>query len=346
MSTIPSFENLSDQALLHQFGDLVQQDQQHTAGLLRHIDAIDRRQLWAKQGHPSMFDLCVSRYHMSESTAGKRIGAARTARRFPILFEMVARGEIHLSGIHCVKAHLTPDNHEQFLAQAKHKTVRQLEELVAYLAPRPDVPVTLRKLPQPRSSVSATPVTTAPTSPAAPPAIPPAPRRSPDPVPLAPGRYKLEVTLGEGARGKLKQLRDLLAHQIPNGDPAAIVERALDVLLTQVLKQKTGATDKPRARRVADERPSRAQRTRAIPAEIRREVWTRDQSRCAFIGEDGHPCNETRGLEFAHLEPWAMGGEHSTTNVALRCIAHNAFEADRDYGAWYMATKRKRKVPS
>jgi hypothetical protein len=66
----------------------------------------------------------------------------------------------------------------------------------------------------------------------------PVPRRSPDPAPLSPGRYRLQVTLGEDARDKLKQLQDLLAHQIPNGDPAAIVERALDALLTQVHKQR------------------------------------------------------------------------------------------------------------
>src|SRR6187402_1131879 len=70
-----------------------------------------------------------------------------------------------------------------------------------------------------------------------------------DPAPLSPGRYKLQVTLGENARNKLKQLQDLLAHQIPNGDPAAIVERALDALLTQVYKRKAGITDKPRAQK-------------------------------------------------------------------------------------------------
>ena len=341
MSTIPSFEDLSDQALLHRFGDLVQQDQHHTATLLRHIDAIDRRQVWAKQGHPSMFDLCVSRYHMSESTAGKRIGAARTARRFPVLFEMVAAGEIHLSGIHCLKAHLAPDNHAHVLAQAKHKTIREIEELVARLAPRPDVPSTLRKLPEPRPSENALPMTIAPIPPAAAPAVSPAMRRSPDPTPLAPGRYKLEVTLGEDARGKLKQLQDLLAHQIPNSDPAAIVERALDALLTQVPKQKTGATGKPRAPKSGP-----TPRKRSIPAELRRQVWTRDQGRCAFIGEGGHRCNGTRGLEYAHLKPWAKGGGHSASNVALRCKSHNAFEADRDFGAGHMATKRKRKLPS
>src|SRR5262245_61929245 len=107
MNSNLSLDRLTDQALLDQFGDLVQQHQLGTASLLRYIDAIDRRKLWAKYGHPSMFDFCVARHHMSESTAFKRIGAARTARRFPILFEMVGRGELHLSGIHRLKPHLT-----------------------------------------------------------------------------------------------------------------------------------------------------------------------------------------------------------------------------------------------
>src|SRR5262245_2756182 len=147
MHTTPALDKLTDEALLHQFGDLVRQDRERSASLLRHIDAIDRRKLWAKYGHPSLFDFLVTRHHMSESTAGKRIGAARTARRFPVLFEMVGRGELHLSGIHRIKAHLTPENHEHVLARAKHKTIRQIEELVAHLAPRPDVPSTLRTLP-------------------------------------------------------------------------------------------------------------------------------------------------------------------------------------------------------
>src|SRR6187455_2216084 len=129
-------------------------DRLSDAGLLRHIDVIDRRKLWAKRGHPSMFDFCVSRYHMSESTAGKRIGAARTARRFPVLFAMIARGEIHLSGIHRLKAYLTPENHDRVLVEAKHKSIRQIEQLVAGLAPQADVPSTLRALPRRPAAVA------------------------------------------------------------------------------------------------------------------------------------------------------------------------------------------------
>jgi len=154
-------DQLSDQALLNEFGELVRQDHEHVANLIRHIDVIDRRKLWARQGYSSLFVFLVGRYHMSESTAGKRIGAARTARRFPVLFTMVARGEIHLSGIHRLKAHLTRENHEQVLALAKHKTMRQLDELVARLAPQPDVPTTLRALPN-RPSAAPTLAATAP----------------------------------------------------------------------------------------------------------------------------------------------------------------------------------------
>ena len=304
-----------------------------------------------------MFDFCVSRYHMSESTAGKRIGAARTARRFPRLFEMVARGEIHLSGIHRLKAHLTPENHAQVLAEAKHKTIRQIEQLVARLAPQADVPSTLRALPNRSATVPAPsagallvpalvePVATEPVPtlvPTAPVSTnPTTPRRAADPVPLAPGRYKLQVTLSAGARDKLKQLQDLLAHRIPNGDPAAIVERALDALLVQVHKRKAGITERPRA-----SRPTSAPRTRPTPAALRRLVWARDQGRCTFVGDDGHLCNETRCLEFAHLHPWGKGGEHSARNVALRCRAHNAFEAERDFGASFVASKRTRGLDS
>ena len=125
MTSNLSLDALNDSALLSQFGDLVRQAHEGNAMLLRHIDVLDRRKLWATLGYSSLFNFLVGRYHMSESTAGKRMGAARTARRFPVLFEMVARGEIHLSGIHRLKAHLTRENHEEVLAAAKHKTIRE-----------------------------------------------------------------------------------------------------------------------------------------------------------------------------------------------------------------------------
>jgi len=46
-----------------------------------------------------MFAFCTKRFHMSEAIAVKRIRAGRAATRFPCVFGMIARGELHLSGV-------------------------------------------------------------------------------------------------------------------------------------------------------------------------------------------------------------------------------------------------------
>ena len=111
-------------------------------------------------------------------------------------------------------------------------------------------------------------------------------------MPLAPGRFRLQVTLSQATRDKLKQLQDLLAHQIPSGDPAVIIERAIAALLTQVYKHKTRITDKPRTGKPRPKPNATTRRSPTIEATVRRpleaavrcEVWTRDQGRCGFVG--------------------------------------------------------------
>ena len=68
-----------------------------------------------------------------------------------------------------------------------------------------------------------------------------------------------------------------------------------------------------------------------MPAAVRREVWTRDEGRCAFVGEKGR-CTETGFLEFHHLEPFALGGPTTVENLALRCRRHNTYEATLSFG--------------
>lgn len=38
-----------------------------------------------------------------------------------MMFDMIARGELHLSGVMCLRKHLTDDNHAEVLAEAKHE---------------------------------------------------------------------------------------------------------------------------------------------------------------------------------------------------------------------------------
>jgi hypothetical protein len=61
--------------------------------------------------------------------------------------------------------------------------------------------------------------------------------------PLAPDRYKVQFPVSRETYEKLRHAQDLLGHTIPSGDPAAIFDRALSLLLADLEKTKLAATE-------------------------------------------------------------------------------------------------------
>jgi hypothetical protein len=162
-------------------------------------------------------------------------------------------------------------------------------------------------------------------------------------MPLAPERYKIQFTVERETHDKLRRAQDLLRHTIPDGDPAAIFDKAITLLLEEISKAKHAA-----AARLGSPRPpaETAQTSRHIPAAVRRAVWQRDGGQCAFVGSLGR-CTETGFLEFHHLVPYAAGGEATIANLELRCRAHNAYEAEQYYGSrWPPLRPGERERPS
>ena len=51
---------------------------------------------------------------------------------------------------------------------------------------------------------------------------------------IAPERYKLQVTIGAETRAKLRRAQDLLRHTNRTADEAAVIDRALTVLVEQL----------------------------------------------------------------------------------------------------------------
>ena len=163
----------------------------------------------------------------------------------------------------------------------------------------------------------------------------------------APERYRVQFTIGQETHEKLRRLQALLRREIPDGDPGAIFDRALTVLLDKVEKMKLGAADKPRSNRPirpgTDPKPSirlgpdkearkPTVRSRHIPREVQRAVWRRDAGQCAFASPMGRRCTERTFLEFHHITPYAMKGPPTVANISLRCSRHNQFEAELIFG--------------
>ena len=113
---------------------------------------VDSRKLYAGQGYASLFTYCVQALHLSEHAAYLRIEAARLTRRFPAILEKLRDGSLHLTAVSLLGPHLTPENYVALLDEARHKSKREVEQLIARLRPLPDVPAAIRKLPSSKST--------------------------------------------------------------------------------------------------------------------------------------------------------------------------------------------------
>lgn len=353
---------LSDDALISRVKQLAAREREATTTLVAYLAEFDERRLYLGEGCSSLFTYCTQVLLLSEPAAYRRIVAARAARRFPIILERLEEGAITLTTVCLLASHLTEENHRAVLDAARHQSKRQVEEFIARLDPRPPVPSMIRRLPMPRvtapSPSSAGPSDGAetvsgaagffsPSQPVGASAVPgtaipdpaathpdSATQRSAPPAviaPLAPERYKVQFTASAEMYEKLRRAQALLRHQIPDGDPAAIFDRALTVLLEALARQKLAATDHPRDCS-SESPPPVPSHSRHIPAQVRRAVWQRDNGQCTFVSLTGRRCTEQGFLEFHHVVPFSAGGPASIDNIQLRCRAHNGFEAERVFG--------------
>jgi hypothetical protein len=326
--------HLTDSELIADLKRCARAERETTATFIARLAEMDARQLHLAAGFSSLFAYCLKVLRLSESATCKRIDVARDARRYPLLLERIADGGLSLTTARLIGSHLTDENHEELIAAASGLGMRAVTELVARRSPKPDVPSLVRKLPPPRLPDAPTvaqvlDVLTAPAAAPPPPAAPASAPPRPVIAPLSADRYQIRFTAGASTRKKLRIAQDLLRHSVPSGDVAEIFDRALTLLIEDLARKKCAEVKKP-----AHAERSARKGGRHIPAAVRRAVWVRDQGRCSYVGASARRCGERGRLEFHHVEPYGVGGAATVANIALRCRAHNVYEAAVFYGPW------------
>ena len=83
---------LSNQDLIAWVKLLALHEREATVALIAHLAILDERGLYLGEGCPSLFTYCTQVLHLAEHAAYNRIEAARAARQFPIILEMLADG--------------------------------------------------------------------------------------------------------------------------------------------------------------------------------------------------------------------------------------------------------------
>jgi hypothetical protein len=375
-------KSIPDDELLHRLADLMGQSRRVEADVVAHIAEVDERRLYAREAFSSMFAYCMDVLHLSEAEAYLRILAGRASQKHPVLLTMLADGRLHLTAIVKMAPHLTLANRDMLLERATHRSKRRILELIAEIAPRPDVPVVVRKLPEKRTQPTPGFILVAPNRGDSPmPELGPelslelrldgvaVPAQGPprDHValscraldthavpatlvqPLSPGRYKVQFTASAAFHDKLKRLSALMGSRGPAADLAAVIEQAVTEKLERLEARRFARTRAPRkglAETEVETEAGLSPSSRHIPAAVRRAVCERDQARCRYVDVKGQRCTERNRLEFHHRHPFGLGGDHGVANVGLLCRAHNSYVAECDYGQTTMARHRPKESPA
>jgi hypothetical protein len=248
------------------------------------------------------------------------------------VLDELRNGAIHLTGLFLLSQHLTEGNADALLDEARYRSKRELERLIARWFPRPDAPERIVPAPSGRALDASADVTAA--------ALPidveasgsqgTCPGQGSLPShgrlePLSLTRYRVEFTASAELHDKIERARELLSHSVPSGELSSVLERALDALIQRETTRRLGAgrPRKPRATRNG---------SRHVPVTVSRRVWKRDGAQCTFHDAEGRRCSERRFLTIDHRQPFALGGPPTVENLCLLCSAHNQHTARHVFG--------------
>lgn len=71
-----------------------------------------------------------------------------------------------------------------------------------------------------------------------------------------------------------------------------------------------------------------SQRRPPIPSDVRRAVFERDGSACAYCGDRGGP------FHLDHIIPWSRGGKHDVSNLTVACMTCNVSKGAMTADEW------------
>ena len=343
---------LSAERLERRLRSLAWGEKQVLVAFLRHLAEFDRRRAYAAGPHSSLFQYCVREIGLSEDEAYLRILAARLGRDYPAVLDMLGSGQTHLSCLAKLSPHLTPENAQRLLDEARGKSKREVERIAARYGAPPPGSDSIRWIAPAAAQEAEAPGAEAPqlalggsdtgSSPMQ------APRRTsalgaaespiaartgsqsrPPAQAQEPQLVRIAFTASEELLAKIERAKGLLRHKFPTGRLELLVGAAFAALLDRCDPER-----RPSSRPAGTAGTGQAgARSRRIPRWVRDRVWRRDGGRCAFIAADGRRCPARDWLEYDHIRPFALGGpSDDPENIRLCCRTHNGFAAREIFG--------------
>lgn len=321
MNWFEASQELTDDALINAVEAMAQGERRFTTKLLGLLAEMDRRHLAEKRAFASLYVYCTEKLRFSEAVAFWRIRTARAARKFPVIFEHLSAGKLNVTTVTILAPYLEAEGGSALIDQALDKSRKEVEGVVARFAQRParqdaSTPAVSQATVEWNPRRGPVAVEHSASQPP-PPAI-----FSFDKIEAVDGdRRRLHFDVGPETVKLLERAREVLRHKFPAATFEDIVKEALGMLLSERDPELKLKLAKENARQVLT-------LSRRIPYWVRREVWKRDEGRCAFVSDAGQRCGQRSWLEYDHIVPYSKGGRSDDPkNVRLLCRTHNQVAA-------------------
>jgi 5-methylcytosine-specific restriction endonuclease McrA len=311
---------LTDKDLMAQLTFLIATEKNNVLQQIPLIRELFERKIHLSLGYSNFAVYCEESLGLSKSQAWKRCQAGLVARFFPRVWEMLEKGETSVSCVAMLAPKITAANEAAIIDGIRGKNKKEAEFFLSTI------------------SHSGHRIDREPT-------------------------VEIRVELNKEQLAKFEKAKRILGQNRKEISNADVLESALDLLLLQrdpLIKAQTQAKKKRETSATPGELEDGARlehqscinlqhqakscptatspgefglgRTRYVPAEVRKQVFLRDEGRCTFVSEDGKRCEETAGLQLDHIIMFCRGGGATSHNLRLLCKNHNIFLSKQALG--------------
>jgi hypothetical protein len=292
--------SISDQELFEKIRALSHEERRITSEILQLLREVSRRRLYAKRGHESLFTFLVKELRYDEASAYRRVSAIRLIEAVPEVEAKLKEGNLSVATVAQAQSFFQQEKrrYKPCSLEKKREILKKLEGKSKREAER----ILASEAPE---AVKADQTRT-----------------------IGENAAEIRFTADQELLEMLDQIRALTAHF----DLEPGYNGLLKFVAAQVLKKLDPSVRKER-KSLSPERVAERPQSRFIPVRLKREVWKKGEGRCSFVSPvTGLRCESKYGLQFDHIEPYAMGGETSSENLRLLCANHNRLAATLAYG--------------
>ncbi len=321
-----NLKSLSNEALLQNTKSLATEERKLTTSILWHMHEIQTRRLYAEKGYGSLFEYAVKELQYSEAAAGRRITAMKLLVEVPEIEPALEKGDVNLSTLSTIQGFfqrkeepVSKQEKKELVFALQGKSKRECEKELSALDPQ-------AALPQEKERV------------------------------VSPTQTEIRFVADDALMEKLQSIRELDGHVQLNPSYLELFHRMADITLKKLdplATKKTVRNEAPKNAQAKDKesdhfstKPTSKSKPadstppaeplftfnthknpRYIPAAMKREVWARDNGQCTYQTPDGRRCSSRFALEIDHVQPLALGGLTTISNLRLLCRTHNAHQA-------------------